>query len=415
MPSREPDCSACPPRSPAASALASLRARAAETQSTSFVVESGGAILSHFGEVDRPVEIMSITKSVVSLVAGQLVDRGLLSIDQSVAEFVPSWRGTSKDQVRIVHLLEHTSGLADKPTTEDIYAAGDFVAFAEAAELERPPGTRFRYSNRASNLLPAIIERAAGVPLDAWARDHLFEPLGILDAIWSKDRAGNVQGMSGICMSARSLARLGRLVLDGGMCDGRAIVSRNWIELSTLTYRDTGSFWSRAPRGLGWWLDPESVEWGLSTRVFESWTKAGVPEDFLAKLRPLEGRFFPSANAFRAEVQHAIVGKHERVSDRRLAPFYAMTWKANRPDAEVRYGPPRSISANGWGGQYLIVIPAYNLVVARLRAVEEDEQGNFGNDVNALLLGVERPELPGGYRALKVLLRLLAPVLRRRR
>src|SRR5262249_1009373 len=156
-------------------------------------------------------------------------------------------------------------------------------------------------------------------------------------------------------------------------------------------------------------------EWGLSTRVFESWAQSGVPEGFIAKLRPLEGRFFPSSSMFRAEVQQVITGKREPVSDRKLAPFHAMTWRANRPDAEVRYGPPRSISAKGWGGQYLIMIPAYDLVVARLRAVEEDERGNFGDDVNALLLGVERPRLPGGHRALKVLFRLLAPVLRRRR
>lgn len=398
-----------------ASSLDRLRARAIETRSTSFVAERDGTVLAEAGDIDRQIEIMSITKSVVSLVIGQLVDRRLVALDTSVAEYVPSWRGTPKEQIRVAHLLEHTSGLVDKPTTEDIYAAGDFVAFAAAAELERAPGTRYSYSNRASNLLPEIVKRASGKPLDEWAREHLLEPLGITDFTWSKDRAGNVQGMSGLCMSARSLIRIGRLVLDHGSFGGREVVSREWVDASTRTYRDAGSFWSTAPRGLGWFLDPESVEFGLSARVFESWAGSGVPATFIDRLRPLEGRFFSSQNELRAEVQRTLLGKELPVSDRNLAPFYAMTWKANRPDADIRYGAPRSISANGWGGQYLIAIPAHDLVVVRLRAVEEDEPGNFFDDVSSLILGVERPRPPPLFRALKGLFKLVGQASGRRR
>lgn len=396
------------------SALNRLRERAIASESTAFIAERAGTILSESGEVERPVEIMSITKSIVSLLIGQLVDRDLLSVDARAADYFPSWRGTPKEAILVAHLLDHTSGIADKPTTEEIYAAGDFVAFALKAELAREPGTRHRYSNRASNLLPAIAKAAAGVPLDVWAEEHLFAPLGIA-ATWAKDRAGNVQGMSGLCMSARSLVRLGRLVLDGGVHDGREIVSRRWLEVSTRTYRDAGAFWSAAPRGLSWWLDPESVELGLSTRVFDSWAASGVPADFTAQLRPLENRFFPSHAEFRAEVQRVLVGRVAPVSDRNLARFHAMTWKANRPDAETRYGPPRSISANGWGGQYLIAIPKRDLVIVRVRAVEEDERGSFFDDVNALVLGVERPTPSIAMRSLKFLVKLLRSAPRRGR
>ncbi len=390
-----------------ASSLEQLRARAVETQSTAFYVERGGVLASEAGAIDRPIEIMSITKSVVSLVVGQLIDRKLVALDTSVAEYIPSWRGTPNEAIRVAHVLDHTSGLADKPTTEDIYAAGDFVAFAAAAELDRPPGKRYAYSNRASNLLPEIVKQACGKPLDEWAREHLLEPLGIADFTWSKDRAGNVQGMSGLSMSARSLARIGRLVLDRGTFAGREIVSRHWMDASTRTYRDADAFWSTAPRGLGWFLDPERVEFGLSSRVFESWRESGVPASFLDRLRPLEGRFFSSQDAFRAEVQRTLLGKELPVSDRHLASFYAMTWKANRPDADIRYGEPRSISANGWGGQYLIAIPAQDVVVVRLRAIEEDEPGSFFDDVNAILLGVKRARPPLAFRALKGLFKLL--------
>ena len=118
---------------------------------------------------------------------------------------------------------------------------------------------------------------------------------------------------------------------------------------------------------------------------------------------------------FREEVQRVLLGKVLPVSDRRLAPFYAMTWKANRPDGETRYGAPRSISANGWGGQYLLAIPSLDLVIVRLRAVEEDERGSFFDDVNALVLGVERPPVSPALRSMKVLIKVLGPLLRKRR
>ena len=141
-----------------------LTRRATATGSTAFALEHGGEVIAEAGEPGRQVEIMSITKSVASLVIGQLVDRGLLSLGQSVAAFVASWRNTPKEAICIEHLLDHTSGLADKKNTKEIYAAGDFVALATAAELEHPPGTRFFYSNRASNVTRD--ERAACAVLE---------------------------------------------------------------------------------------------------------------------------------------------------------------------------------------------------------------------------------------------------------
>jgi CubicO group peptidase (beta-lactamase class C family) len=358
---------------------------------------------------------MSVTKSIVSLVIGQLVDRKLLALDQSVADFVPAWKGTPKEAVTVSHILAHTSGLADKRTTEDIYAAGDFVAFAIEAELEHSPGERFFYSNRASNLLAPIVAKASGVPLDVWARDHLFAPLGITDFVWETDDVGNVQVMAGLKMSAKSLAKVGQLVLCGGRVGDDVVISESWIHTSTEVYAEP----QRGTRGLLWWIEPERVEAGFSKDLFEKWRATGVPEDFIAKFRHLEDRYFPIGKPFFEEVQKALIGRDEKVSDRLLAPFYAMTWKAKRPDCDVRRGPVRSVSANGYGGQLLAIIPSQRLVVVRLREVTSHAQARkdpgFLHVINKELLGVEpqihvmAPHLRLLFGAARPVFRLLRP------
>jgi CubicO group peptidase (beta-lactamase class C family) len=85
MTNRTPPSNVSPPD--VVSSLDRLRARAVETRSTAFVAERGGVDVVEAGDVDLPLEIKSITKSVVSLVIGQLVDRGLLALDTSVAEY----------------------------------------------------------------------------------------------------------------------------------------------------------------------------------------------------------------------------------------------------------------------------------------------------------------------------------------
>ncbi len=401
-------------------ALGRLRAASARMGSTALVVLDDGELVIGAGALTRRIELMSVTKSIVSLVVGQLVDRKLLALEQPVADFVTAWKGTPKEAIRIAHLLEHTSGLADRRTTEEIYAAGDFVAFAIAAELEHPPGQRFFYSNRASNLLAPIVERASGKRLDVWAGEHLFAPLGIRDFAWDTDRAGNVQVMAGLQMTATGLARIGQLVLDRGRIGGEQVVSEAWIDASTATYCSTGT----SPRGLLWWLDPASAEIGLSRDLFDRWRASGVPEAFIAKLIHLEGQYFAVGRPgrdrpFLAAVQKALIGRERRLSDRLLEPYYAMTWKAGRPDGDLRYGEPRSIAADGWGGQLLMIVPSRRLVVARLREVsgwsDAEEEPTFLSVVNEQLLGVEPRRTALLFRAARPVFRWVRRLQRSRR
>jgi CubicO group peptidase (beta-lactamase class C family) len=146
---------------------------------------------------------------VVSLAVGLLLDEGRIkSLDQPVSDFYPEWRQGAKRRITIRHLLTHTSGLQNaQHTSEEIYPSGDFVQLALAAELTSEPGTAGAYNNKAVNLLAGVVEQASGQKLDAYLRERLFTPLGIVAFEWSRDDAGNPHAMSGLQIRPRDFAR----------------------------------------------------------------------------------------------------------------------------------------------------------------------------------------------------------------
>ena len=99
--------------------------------------------------------------------------------------------------------------------------------------LERPivlePGTRWTYCGGATALLGRIIAKGTGKSLHAYARDMLFDPLGMGPTDWYSGRDGELIAASGIRMLPRDLARIGQLMLNGGIREGRAVVPSEWI------------------------------------------------------------------------------------------------------------------------------------------------------------------------------------------
>lgn len=253
--------------------LATLRTRAAQANSDALCVLVDGALVSeeYFAREQEPIELMSCTKSVVSLLIGMLIDAGKI---ESVAAPVTTWypefvaagaaAGSTEAEaatqrawrtdVTLRHLLTHTSGLAADATTEKIYASPDFVQFALTSPLKTAPGTAFFYNNVACNLLCGIIEKASGQKADEFARTVLFEPLGIEEFDWTRDAAGNPHGMAGLQLHALDFARIGQLVLQRGEWEGRRLVSEAWLDQSMHpAFPALGG--AAAVCGYLWWLD----------------------------------------------------------------------------------------------------------------------------------------------------------------
>jgi CubicO group peptidase (beta-lactamase class C family) len=341
-------------------ALERLVADARATDSDDLVIVKDGELVGdwHFKGPRVPIQTMSITKSVLSLLAGTLVDSGKLRLDQPVSDFYPEWRNGEKSRITVLHLLAHNSGLEESKTAAPIYASKNFIDFSLRSKLLFEPGTHYEYSNRGANLLSGVIARAAGMPTDRYAAKVLFRPLGIARYEWQKDRAGNVQGLAGLKLLARDLAKMGELVLARGSWQGQRIVSEDWIVESSLTPVAVQPTNKRL--ALLWWLIPDWTRVTIDQGVVNAWRAAGTDEGFIAKVAPLSGRTFTSVPAFVAALR-------ELFGDEKLVEWGAATYDRGLPDAHFEFGPVVGTYASGTLGQYLVVVPRDQLIAVRLR------------------------------------------------
>jgi len=342
-------------------ALAQLEQRAKRSESDAVVIYQDGKLVAewYFGKPQAPIEAMSATKSIVSLVIGRLVDTGkIASLDQPVCELFPEWRQGKKQKITIRQLLDHTSGLQDERTTVEIYPSPDFIKLALAAEISEEPGTVFRYNNKAVNLLAAIVKIVSGKPLDQYARDELFTPMGITDVHWNADQAGTPQVMAGLEIRAQDLARLGQMMLDGGLWRGKRILSAAWIAESTRPSRREPGY------GLLWWLHQEFRAMVADDEVIAQWRAGGASADFIARLTPLKDRVFTDREAWFAAIAGAL-GSQQAWHDN--------TWRKGLPEGKHLPNPTLGYYASGYLGQFLVVIPAAGLVAIRQRRSPADD------------------------------------------
>jgi CubicO group peptidase (beta-lactamase class C family) len=335
-------------------ALRNLVEQARVTNSSSLVIlKNGKLVFEWYGHPRERIEAMSATKSIVSMGLGHLIDQGKLELDQPVYTLFSEWKEGRRSQITVRHLMNHTSGLQADVTTEKIYASPDFVKHALTSEIIHQPGKVFFYNNSALNLLAGIAGRAAGEPLDQYLGRTLFAPLDITDFTWTKDNAGNPHGMSGLQIHAVDLAKLGQLMLNRGEWNGKQLLSREWVELSTKPgqpYNPTN--------GLLWWLVFDSIRVTIDQPLVAEWRKAGVSNEAISKITPLVGKVM-TPGEFQPALIRLVGGERQMVEfQNSLARAGVML---------LRYLPGRPIGyyASGYLGQYLVVIPEQRLVAVR--------------------------------------------------
>src|SRR5262249_31363448 len=167
------------------------------------------------------------------------------------------------------HLLLHTSGLtADNPIADYDDGKARALERVAALKLEAPPGTRFRYSDVGFIVLGELVERVGGMPVDAFAKKHVFEPLKMTDTTFLPGDAltkrvaptglrdgniilgdvhdprsfklGGVAGHAGLFSTADDLARYCRMLLRGGELDGTRVLAEKTVKLFTEPHEVPG-------------------------------------------------------------------------------------------------------------------------------------------------------------------------------
>ena len=235
------------------------------------VVWVHGEEVAKWGDADSPEMAFSVTKSVVSVVAGLAFDDGLLVPDQPVQEVegIAEFEGSQRDLITWRHLLQQTSQwegeLWGKPTGVDAQS------FREGTEVHgTPPGEGWAYNNVRMNLLTYALTFLFRRPLTEVLRERVMEPMAATDDwSWHGYRtsviqldgrpievvSGGAHWGGGLVISARDLALIGQLFLDRGVHAGRRLLSAEWVDQS----------WAPCPikpeYGYLWWLNDDEIPW----------------------------------------------------------------------------------------------------------------------------------------------------------
>lgn len=187
-------------------------------------------------------DIRSAGKSVTSLLIGAAIDRRRIhGTGDPVSRYLPEAKSKPAGAVSIENLLTMRSGLdandqdPSSPGNEDrLDESSDPLGFALAVARREAPGSRYRYNSLTAYLAGIVLEKAVGRRVDEFARDVLFQPLGITEWRWRRDVSGHTKGQGNLFLTARDFGKLGQVVLGLGVYDGRRVLSEQWITASLM-------------------------------------------------------------------------------------------------------------------------------------------------------------------------------------
>jgi uncharacterized protein YbbC (DUF1343 family)/CubicO group peptidase (beta-lactamase class C family) len=231
---------------------------------------------------DTVFDLASLTKPVATATSVvKLVEDGKLRLDDRLGTLLPEFDNNGKGDITVEQLLRHRSGfIADNPIGD--YADGPEAAWKNLADLGlvHPPGAKFLYSDVNFLVLGRIVEKRSGKPLDAFAREAIFGPLGAgaryrragadaakdVDAIAPTEpegggmvrgvvhdpraRAlGGVAGHAGLFATADDLALYAQMLLNQGVApNGTRLLKPETVRAMF----DPGATPEGQRRGLGW-------------------------------------------------------------------------------------------------------------------------------------------------------------------
>lgn len=259
------------------SALLAERIAAGDFPSAVYLVAAGGRTIFHdaLGDAVREpachaatrattYDLASLTKPLVTgLLCAQLLERGAVGLEQTVAHYLSEFTGADKAAITVRQLLTHTSGL---PAWRPLYALTDntparTLAVIAAQSLEYAPGTRVLYSDLGFITLGLLVERITGARLAELAQREIFAPLGLQHTSFNPAAAAQ----TGIAASESA-----GNAYERGMCADEAFAAR---------FFRTNPIWGEVHDGNAYFLGGAAGHAGLFSTAAETYTLA---QQFLA-------------------------------------------------------------------------------------------------------------------------------------
>ena len=247
---------------------------------------------------------MSVTKSITGLLAEMLIAEGALDEAALVTDLIPELAGSAFEMATVRDVLdmrtaldysedyadpdaeiwEYAAAINGLPAPEGYDGPRGVYAYLPTLEAAAPPGGAFDYQTPNADLAGWLVARASGTPLDVLLSERLWKPMGAArEAYFIVDSVGIPSAGGGFNAALEDMARLGRLMLSGGVApdgtrvipeaavwsiaaggDGDAFAASHYDALEGWSYRslwwhtDTDAFAARGVHGQTIYVDPDA-------------------------------------------------------------------------------------------------------------------------------------------------------------
>lgn len=221
------------------------------------VVNAKGESVSHRWRSDDPVHLYSGSKTFTSLAVGMCIDDGKLAVTDKVLDFFPEYKSIAapgSEEITIRDLLHMASGKLEFMfgVDEKTENSTDWAELFFRIPVTKKPGTYFFYSNACTYMLSRVVELISGEKLRDFLVPRLFTPLGIYNPQWQTCPNGHNIGAIGLFLTTEQFSRLGTVLLNCGMYEGKRLISERYLQDAVNDVFDNQSFSTDAESASGY-------------------------------------------------------------------------------------------------------------------------------------------------------------------
>lgn len=189
-------------------------------------------------------EVYSMSKTFAATVAGIAWDMELFSLDDKIIDIFPEECPENISDnlaaMTVKNVISMNTG-HEACVMPHMRHAEDSVKAFLSREVPYKPGTHFAYNTGATCLIAAMVEKLSGKKFFDFACEKLFYPMGITNVYWNQCDDGICEGGIGLHISNEDISKLGLLYYNGGVHNGKRIVSREWIDIATSAISDNSN------------------------------------------------------------------------------------------------------------------------------------------------------------------------------
>ena len=203
------------------------------------IVNDGKIAFEHYQEPyakDSLIHVNSCTKTVISMLFGAVFgDQFAHHENKAVVDYFPEYTVNDSliEKIKVRHMLSMSSGMnwrggIDAYDVKQMSKSNDWAKYVFERDMTEPPGEVFLYNSGGTQVISTLLHKRTG-GLMSFAKDSLFQPLGISTFKWDSTPKGVPKAGWGLHLKIKDLAKLGYLLLQKGKWEDRQLIPEAWV------------------------------------------------------------------------------------------------------------------------------------------------------------------------------------------